>query len=186
MKNHELRSGAAAVQNQKRRAAQPRSARQTQFPAALGRRAGPAVCADEKGQGRARKEFSPSAAAASSTARFTSTKKRRTRWPTLTPKNRWSKISKACSRAKPRPSGWIPRPPRNAPKSARNWAASSSPPRAPARTPSSASPARKSANFTRPNPRPTKRPRTSRWSVHSWPRCSRAKSRRLISATAPA
>ena len=65
-------------------------------------------------------------------------------------KNPWWKTSTACSPARPRRSGWIPRPRRNAPRSAKNSAASSSPPRAPARTPSSASPARRSASFTRP------------------------------------
>ena len=38
----------------------------------------------------------------------------------------------------------------------------------------------------RPSPRPTPRRPTSRWSVRSWPRCSPAKSRPLILATAPA
>ena len=108
------------------------------------------------------------------------------RWRIWTPKNRWSKISTAFSRARPRPSGWIPRPRRNAPRSARNSAASNTRRRAPARTRSSGSPARRSASFTRPSRRPTTRPPASRWSVRSWRRCSPAKSRRLILATARA
>ncbi len=52
----------------------------------------------------------------------------------LNPKKSWLKISKAFSRARLRPSGWIARRQRNVPRSAKNSAASSSPRRAPART----------------------------------------------------
>ena len=181
----ELRPRAAAVQNPKRRAAQSRSAGQTQPAVDVGRSAGFAFCRDEKGRRGAWAKSWPSAAAASSTARFISTTAPPPRWRIWIPGKAWWKICTAnfCAPDLADLDGFLDRQP-SAPKSAKNSAASRRRRSAPARTRSSGSPGRKSASFTRPSRRPMPKPPTSRWSVRSWRRCSPGKSRRLITATA--
>ena len=120
------------------------------------------VRADEKGRCRARRNPRHQRQRPAAWLDLSQRKSRGGAGKSGSRRNPWSKISTAFSRAKHRPSGWIPRPRRNAPKSGKSSAASSSPPRAPARIRSSGSPARKSASFPRPNQSRMPQPRTSR------------------------